>query len=603
MKNSLIQFCLLIVIVFSACKKEKKAKNRDPETPQNGTITVVAEAPSFISIVGSAISPNANYMYINPDGASAQFKINNSTTWKNTTIEASNYTALSINNSGFLLREKSRNNYELWDLNTSREENLNLPGFYNSYYLGHDNIIYGYASSNSQSTPSVLYYRLISATKWDTLHATANILGQIVGVSQEGIALFNVAKKELNIINASTKIVTTTAINIDLAQIRSVQGNKPLRIKYSGADYLAFADTKGCALANLKTNTTQYIMFPSGLDNYYENPRAMSVCNTGEIFIELSSYVQTASWFKCVNGSIEKREETSFSAGALNAYISNGLDGLRATVNKVSVNLEGYAAKQGSIKSGAIINNNIYYLLHPTLNSLSNYLYKVPMSNGIAEYQKGISGSYNYLFADNNTIIINGPDSGLISTDGGNNFSKIGGTAINYIRQVGGMFYGMHSSRFKYYLGGTGFSIDKHNFQMSSSSNGGDWTPISGAMREQSGTGPLSFTNEGYLNLAYNVDPLGNPSYVFEESTNWGASWSSATSIKPFNLATESKIYYCKYNSNKFENTIYDLAFNKLKTIEYTVSNATSAFPIQAPLTDGQSIFIFGGTQVLKLSL
>jgi len=603
MKNLVTLLCFLIVIVFSACKKEKKNKNIDPETPQNGNISIIAEAPNFIAIVGSAISPNGNYIYINPDGASAQVKINNSTTWKNTTIEASNYTELSINNNGYLLREKSRNNYELWNLNTNNQENLNLPGFYNSYYLGHDNTLYCYASSNSQSTPSVLYYRQISATKWDTLHATANILGQIVGVSQDGIALFNVAKKELNIINYTTKIVTTTAINVDLAQIRSVQGNKPLRIKYSGADYLAFADTKGCALVNLKTNTTQYTIFPTGLNDYYENPKAMSVCNTGEIFIELASYVQTASWYKCLDGNIEKREETSFSAGALNAYISNGLDGLRATINKTSFNLDGYTAKQGTIISGAIANNSIYYLLRPTLNSLSNYLYKAPISKGIAEYQKGISGNYNYLFADNNTIIINGPDSGLISTDGGNSFSKTAGHAINYIRQVGGMFYGMQSAPFKYYLGGTGFSIDKHKFQMSSSINGKDWTPLSGAIREQSGTGPLSFTNEGYLNLSYNTDPLGNPSYVFEESTNWGANWSSAQAIKPFNLATESKIYYCKYNNNKFENTIYDIAFNKEKTIEYTVSNATSAFPVQAPLTDGQSIFIFGGGQVLKLSL
>jgi hypothetical protein len=600
LKFTLISLCLFAL----GCKKKEASKIADPNTAISGSAEVIIKAPEFPVMSGLAISENGNYIYLNPTSGSPEISLNGGSTWENTTIKSTEFYNTSISNSGYILINTSGYNYQLFNLKTQNQVTLNVPGFYNSYYLDKENYIYCYQNSNSSSYPSVLYGKQLESTTWDTLHKTSNTLGLIAGTGSHEIAFYNRINQELSVLNALTKVVTVKSLNIDMSNLGIAQSNRPYRLLYSGSAFFAIAGPDESALIDLNANSTSYFTYPGDLKGYYENPQLIRLSNNGQIITRLASYTQTAEIYEAKNGQFVLTDLNCIPATAGSTILSSSLAGLKLVKGTKNSTILGYQAMTSRIVSGANSNGLFYLLISPDpTNGAKTYLWSMGAQNSQMKSVKGIFGAYHYVYANNSDVIVMGKDSGLISRDGGLTFTSTPGGEINQIRQIGSTYYGMLVSKYKYFPGGTGFSFDKHKFQLSTSSNGTNWQVITGALLDGSGTGPASFSNNGYLNRVYNLNPLGNAQYVYDYSNDWGLTWvSSSTPLQIFNAVFNNQLIQTNFSFDKFTTKVFNENFELQKTVENYLGSGTNAFGVQHPLVDGQFLYHITGNSIIKTS-
>lgn len=598
MKYLLVFFIVSISIL--SCKKEPKTKL--PSTELNSNAEEYYSSPKFYQSNISDIAASWNgEVIVLKNNSIFQYSKDGGNTFNQVTPSIKNYIPFVVNESGIMAW--SDNFYSgFYNLNTNTVINSNIPGFYNQYYVGQNDLMYCIQGTNS-STPAIVFYKKLSQTSWDTLSKNSDSLGVYCGQNNlGGISFFNPSKKTLynhNPVNNTLSQFTFSQLNF--ANITQGSSNRQIKYFYNGYNLLVAGYTKGFALMNTTNLSVTYQDWEGNFKGYYENPLSLSCSKNGMVYAQLMSYVNQATKYE-INGSNFKVIQTTtdvINNGEF-TYFPNSLNPIKTNGST------SYPIKIGNLQS---IEIDYYY---PYNNSHFNLIYDGGSITQLIEDKinsysiKNLNGYYSFIFKDNNSIVISGNDSMMYSEDDGTKYTTIKNPfhyALSYIKKINGIYYGLAVKNFKYNLGGTGFQTDRFNIGVYTSSNLKDWTLIPNSYKtDVNGKGPEIFSSNGLMTYNENIEPLGNPIYRGYKSTDFGVTWSSSGLIPIFNVDLGNTLALVSYNgANKITRQNYNVNLEKTNIINY---NTTVSVPLskQNPIVtiNGEILFITGD-KVLKL--
>ncbi len=590
MKNTIIIF--IITLLLFGCKKEPKNNNINQD--KNANAQEHYSSPKFYQSNISDIAASWNgEVIVLKNNSIFQFSKDGGNTFNQVTPSIKNYIPFVVNESGIMAW--SDNFYSgFYNLNTNTVINSNIPGFYNQYYVGQNDLMYCIQGTNS-STPAIIFYKKLSQTSWDTLTKNSDSFGVYCGQNNlGGISFFNPSNKTLynhDPINKTLSQFTFSQLNF--ANITQGSSNRQIKYFYNGYNLLVAGYTKGFALMNTNNLNVTYQDWEGNFKGYYENPLSLSCSKNGMVYAQLMSYVNQATKFE-INGSNFKTIQTT--SDVINngefTYFPNSLNPIKSN-----------GTTSSPIKIGNLQSVEIDYYF-PYNNSHYNLIYDGGSSTQLIEDKinsysiKNLNGYYSFIFKDNNSIIISGNDSMMYSEDDGTTYTSIKNPfhyALSYLKKINGIYYGLAVKNLKYNLGGTGFQTDRFNIGVYTSSNLKDWTLIPNSYRtDVNGKGPEIFSSNGLMTYNENIEPLGNPIYRGYKSTDFGVTWSSSGLIPVFNVDLGNTLALVTYNgANKITRQNYDVNLNKTNTVQYS-TNVSVPITNQVPIvnSNGKTLYV-----------
>lgn len=582
------------------CKKEPNTKPLNTETSLNAE--EYYSSPKFYqsNITDMAASWNGEVIVLK-NNSNFYYSKDGGNTFNQVTPSIKNYIPYVVNESGIMAW--SDNFYSgFYNLNTNAVINSNIPGFYNQYYVGQNDVMYCIQGTNS-STPAIVFYKKLNQTSWDTLTKNSDSLGLYCGQNNlGGISFFNPSKKTLSNHDPINKTVSQyTFSQLDFANITQGSSNRQIKYFYNGHNLIVAGYTKGFALMNTTNLSVTYQDWESNFKGYYENPLSLSCSKNGIVYAQLSSYVNQATRFE-INGSSFKTIQTNSDVINIGDY----------TYFPYSLNpIKSNGTNTSPIKIGNLQSVEIDYY-HPYNNMHYNLIYDGGTTTQLIEDKistyssRFLIGYYSFIYRDNNTIIISGNDSLMYSDNEGISYNTIKNPfhhALTYLKKINGTYYALSVKNFKYNLGGTGFQTDRFNIGVYTSTNLKDWTLIPNSYKtDVNGKGPEIFSSNGLMTYNENIEPLGNPIYRGYKSTDFGVTWSSSGLIPTFNCDLGSSLALISYSgANKITRQNLNLNLEKTNSIIYTTSVSVPLSNHSPVVTSNGEILFVTGDKVLKL--
>jgi hypothetical protein len=593
-------FILSSVLFLFACKKEPKDdgnQNKDGKANAEIYYSTPAFYQSAVTDVAASwdgqvmVVKNKDNFFYSKDGGNVFTQVNPG---------IKNYVPFLVNESGIMAwSDKSYSGF--FNLNTGQAINSGIPGFYNQYYLGHNDWMYCLQGTNS-STPPIVFYKKLSDSQWDTLTKNGDSLGAYCGQNQSGgISFFNSSTKRLFNHNPTNNSNTQFVFNdFALGNITEGMSNRPVKYFFNGYNLMVVGYTKGFAVMNTSNLSVNYTNWQVNFKGYYENPVSLSCSKSGTVFANLLSNTNQPYNFE-ISGSTYK--EIKVTCPVINngnySYFFHSLNPIKTDGNQTT------AIKIGDAKSAEID----YY--HPYGGEHYSLIYEggantIFLHDKTSSYNlKYLNGYYSFLYKDDQKILICSNDSLLFSMDNGISYQSIKSdfhAPITYLKKINGTYYVLAVKNFKYNLGGTGFQTDRFNIGVYTSSNLKDWTIIPNTLKTNlNGKGPEIFSSAGLMTYIENIEPLGNPVYRGYKSTDFGVTWASSGILPLFNVDLGNSLSYIAYNgSNTISRQNYTLNLDKTNATQYQTSISVP-LANQIPMALNGQVLYVSGEQVLIL--
>ncbi len=588
---------LSLVILFS-CKKESKINQA---ANGNANAETYYSTPPFYqsAVTDVAASWNGEIMVLK-NNSKFYYSKDGGNTFSQVNPNIRNYIPFLVNESGIMAW--SDNFYSgFYNLNTGQAINSGIAGNYNEFYVGNNDWMYCVQGTNS-STPPIVYFKKLAAQNWDTLTKNGDSLGVFCGQnSNGGISFFNASSKTLFNHQPSNNSLTKHVFNtFSISNITQGQSNRAVKYFFNGFNLLVAGYTKGFATMNTNDLSVAYTDWQGSFKGYYENPLSLSCSKNGTVYAQLLSYVDQATKYEINNGNFRTVQATcdvinngdfTYYLNALNPFKTNGNNTTPIKIGDAkSATLHYYCPYNGG------------HLSLVDIDGLNTILIDDKNNNYNIKY---LNGNYTFIYKDLNKTIINSKDSLLYSEDGGSTFVSFKSdfhAPLTYLKKINNTYYALAVKNFKYNLGGTGFSVDKFNIGIYTSSNLKDWTLLPNTLKtDVNGRGPEIFSSNGLMTYNENTEPLGNPVYRGYKSTDFGASWSSSGLVSLFNVDLENSLSFVSYNgANLIARQNYNLNLDKTDAIQYQTTVST---PIanQIPIAFNGQVLHVSGEKVLIL--
>lgn len=561
-------------MLFS-CKKE--SKNNNENTNENKTISPLIVAPKTNNTTEICASFDGNYILAQSvvnTTTSYRYSSNGGSSWKDLTTKIGPNPM--INNEGIVAWN---NNSKTGMISLKNDPNFtySTPGYYDLYYLGADDGIYCYQGTNSQSIKVKFYYKKSQATTWDTLSFDGDTLGLYAGQDKDGgAAFYNIKKQKINIHKPKSNSWEQKNCTINLNNITLGQTNRSPKYAFNGYDLMVVGYTKGYAKADISNNQTTYQDWQTSFSGYYENPMGISVNESGEVFAQLQSYTNPLTYFRLFNSENDSLNLVSpaFCAGSF-TYLMEFNKAIKKDKNGES-NMSDLVDFESPIIH-SFVGDKDYYFIQKTNSTGVNSILTIKSKSGSNTESIKFQENYHFVYSNGSSILLCGSSTWNYSSDNGKNWVKKqapNGKSITYINKINGVYYGMSVLSFLYTLGGTGFSVPKHDFAMFTSSDLENWTLLPGSERVNvSSQGPKYINNSGVIVYSENTNPLGNPRLVYYISNDFGKSFvSSGSVLNLYNLqsADGNNNYTINYYGAKLiQKKTSDRQNNLLKTTVY----------------------------------
>ena len=141
---------------------------------------------------------------------------------------------------------------------------------------------------------------------------------------------------------------------------------------------------------------------------------------------------------------------------------------------------------------------------------------------------------------------------------------------------------------------------------MYTSSDLKNWTILPGADHKgKGGEGPESFTEDGVLTYTENTNPLGNASYQYYTSIDFGKTWNNSSEpITTVNVSTTFWDYYLYVGYSgpgEVTKTQVSKTFERGNSVKYKVSGPSAVASRVAQVGESGQLYYFTGSSILEL--
>lgn len=608
--KDLVILSLLSAALFG-CKEEEVIDPNGESGEKNATL--------FYSI---PLMNEASAVYASPDGQILIAEIPEGTRLKyKSSIDAGNtWEALpnvdlrkgvDISNSGLCVpRERT---YQFFHLKDQNFQVVNPPVSRNTYYAGWETGLYRLESSSAPSPyPTLLVYDASKMT-WDTINKRMDEKGVYIGQDHRGGLAFITTQQDdnrLNIYNPQVDSWIEQDCNIDLLAVRQGQTNRPPELAYNGYDQVLFAHTKGFGITDVTTNMTSFTDWGEGYIGYYENPTAISISRQGDVYANLSSYVNpaiTANYdAKSTDVNITFTRSIPTCSGDF-TYLMYESKAVKKSINQ-ETELSSLQTAEGNLNYAHVTQDKIYSLAYANFQTQETSLI-IRDRNSNSEKIGNIGGILKFVYEDAGKILVTSGNAWQLSEDGGNTWLDVtpeNAQNLTQIKQVNGVYYGMSVRKFKQSLGGTGFQVAKFDYAMYTSSDLMTWTLLPGTLKTAAGgEGPESFTSNGVLTYGENTNPLGNAEYEYYISNDFGKTWERTSDfINTINVSSPIWDYYLQVSYSgpgEVSKTQISKNFERGNTVKYKVQNGTAIASRVAQVDDDGNLYYFTNNSILRL--
>ena len=485
--------------------------------------------------------------------------------------------------------------------------------FRNKYYAGWEKDLFRLENVSSQIPYPTLFSYDFNSNTWDTLNNRMDTIGQYIGQDHRGgIAFLNTiqSRNRLNIYVPSNNTWISLNCNIDVGAVQQGQSNRQPTYAYNGYDKVLFAYTKGFGVSDLTTNTTSYTDWEEGYKGYYENPFSATISRQGNVYAELRSYVRPAITAKYNAGSSTMQRISTRSIPNCSGnytYLMYESLAVKSSSDK-DLEISSLNTAEGTMSHAHVTGSKIYSLVYTDAGTQKTSLIIHDRGKNMAEVA-AIGGILKFVYADENKIFVTGGGLWQYSEDGGNTWEVVAPeNAVDFtqIKKIGGTYYGMSVFEYKYRPGGTGFQFSRFNYTMYTSSDLKNWTILPGADHKgKGGEGPESFTEDGVLTYTENTNPLGNASYQYYTSIDFGKTWNNSSEpITTVNVSTTFWDYYLYVGYSgpgEVTKTQVSKTFERGNSVKYNVSGPSAVASRVAQVGESGQLYYFTGSSILEL--
>ncbi len=601
MRNLLYLFIITILITTS-CKKPSSesegAFNQNKQAVEVYTTTPFNEANTILA------SFNGNVMVIQSVNRDDQYEysLDGGKTWANLNIDKE---PLAINNQGYILNKDRYNNPIISRLD-GKDAKISYNGSQNDFYFGKDNYIYNFKKSLKE-----LAVLKIEENTWTTINNRADTLGIYCGQDQNG----GIAFQKGDVLSIHQPITNTWEyhkMNINVYKVSNNTPNKSGIVHFNGYSKIVFGNTDLHAVYDLNTKEAQYYDYPDYFRNIYFNPISLQINKQGDVYLNVATYYGISTLFKATNGIYKVIDNATYhyTSGDY-SYEFTPLEAKK--IGTSTENMDGLIKFKRFMINAYITDDYVYSIYNLRTNyhyfnsdkSKSDYTLFTYNRATKTEKKININGSYNYVYADGENILITGGDSVTVSTDGGTSWTRrhspLTGNIID-VKKSGSTYYGMWLF-ITSYTSNSGVTSYSYDFKMLTSSNLFTWSQLPGATASGSGKGPQSFTTLGYLSA---VQGFVSNTYFLEYSHDFGKTWTNTTeySFPVFNTELGGgKFAMINYSGpSGIEKTLLDERNKIINITKYAVAPGKGFTLRRAPIvTSSKKVYYISYNEIYRL--